>query len=193
MSLSIATNSQTSKGCRVSRVLGPLVIRSQRASVYASKEGKSSTKAECRSHPRPECEYSHSDRGRECEGKPNADLSRDPNVSTHIRIAVVPAKHKAECRSQPGSECEHSHSDRGRACGARSRMQIPAAIRMWALTFGLRSCLRITKPNADPSQVSNMNTHIRIAVVPAEHKAEGRVQPRPQCEAMLWDQTITQN
>ena len=52
--------------------------------------------------------------------QPNSSPSRDPNVSTHIQIAVVPAEHKVECRSQPRPECEHSHSDRGRACGAQS-------------------------------------------------------------------------
>ena len=106
--------------------------------------------------------------------KPNTDPSRDTNVSTDIRIAVELVEHKTECISQPRPENSHSHSDRGLACGTQSRMHIPAATRMCALTFGSRSCLRNTKPNAYASRERNVSTHIQIAVVPAEHKAECR-------------------
>ena len=121
-----------------------------------------------------------------------------------------------------------------RPFGAQSRMQIPAATRMWALTFGSRSCLRSTKPKAessrDPnvrlcsgtkplhkintnistniqtcngltpehSRDPNVSAHIRIAVVPAEHKPETdpsrdlKVSTHLRIAALLWDQTIKQ-
>ena len=38
-------------------------------------------KAESRSQPRPECEHSHSDRGRDCEGKPIGTILKNPKES----------------------------------------------------------------------------------------------------------------
>ena len=107
---------------------------------------------------------------------------REPNVSAHILIAVVPVEHKTESTSQPRSECEHFYSDRGLALDQTiCQTQTEAHTQTFS---GL-----IPKQDRDP----NVGAYIRMDVMLVEEKVKFRSHPPSECahshsdRGLVWD------